>query len=345
MKKIYLFLVASIMTFSMAGQIMLDSSFTISGTADVYARTNIGAVNHYSQGTESLTQAPGTSFANLPGFSLGMFNLISTYETEKYGFVGDIVFGPRGADAVFDSPAPLNVVNQLYGWYKLSDKVTATLGNFNTFLGYEVISPAANFNYSTSYMFSYGPFSHSGLKLDFDLGSGFSLMGALLNPTDQTDYNKDGEIYYGAQLGYSNDDVFAFLNYLGGDGNNQVDLTAGANVTEKVYLGVNATQAFDSFSGAAIYAQVAASDDFSIGIRGEYFLDQGAGIVGGADESVIDFTISANYKVGNFTLIPEIRIDAFSSDDFVVKDVNAQGLPTEFSSSLPSFVLAAVYSF
>ena len=47
--------------------------------------------------------------------------------------------------------------------------MTVTLGNFNTFLGYEVISPAANFNYSTSYMFSYGPFSHTGMKLDFSV--------------------------------------------------------------------------------------------------------------------------------------------------------------------------------
>ncbi|HAE72380.1 MAG TPA: porin, partial [Flavobacteriaceae bacterium] len=42
-----------------------------------------------------------------------------------------------------------NIVNQLYMYWNVSDKVTLTMGNFNTFLGYEVISPAANFNYST----------------------------------------------------------------------------------------------------------------------------------------------------------------------------------------------------
>ena len=80
-----------------------------------------------------------------------MVNLIGAYEGEKVGFVADLVFGPRGEDAVFASPfynanGSSNIVNQLYAYWNVSDKVKITLGNFNTFLGYEVISPTANFN-------------------------------------------------------------------------------------------------------------------------------------------------------------------------------------------------------
>ena len=78
-----------------------------------------------------------------------MANVILSYEGEKHGFVADLVFGPRGTEAVFNSLGSANIVNQLYAYYNLSESVTVTLGNFNTFLGYEVISPAANFNYST----------------------------------------------------------------------------------------------------------------------------------------------------------------------------------------------------
>ena len=162
MKNILYTTVLTLISIVAYGQIGLDSSFTITGSVDVYYRANLNGTNNPDNAG---TLAPGTSFANLPGFSLGMFNLVSAYEGEKVGFVADLGFGPRGADAVFASPAPLNLVNQLYGYWNITDKVTATFGNFNTFLGYEVISPAANFNYSTSYMFSYGPFSHSGLKL------------------------------------------------------------------------------------------------------------------------------------------------------------------------------------
>ena len=326
-------------------QIQVDSSFTVSGSVDTYFRTNFNSTNNATNGG---TIAPGTSFADLPGFSLGMFNLVGTYEGKKAGFTADLVFGPRGEDAVFGSEGSSNIVNQLFAFWNVSDKVKLTLGNFNTFLGYEVISPTVNFNYSTSYMFSWGPFSHTGLKADFDLGGGFTLMTAVLNPTDFTEFNPFGAdaIAGGLQLGYSNDKGGAWLNTIISDDFYQIDLTTGWQATDKVYVGFNATTAKESFSGAALYLQVATSDALSLGIRGEYFLDSGVGVVDldmedGEDESVFDITLSANYKVGNLTIIPEIRLDAFSQD-LVIPDFEKI---TEVESSLASFVLAAVYSF
>ncbi len=341
MKKSILFIIALFTVLGTYAQIELDSNFTISGSVDVYYRANLNGSNDPSVMKDDVgnTIAPGTSFANGPGFSLGMFNLVSAYEGEKVGFVADMVFGPRGAEAVFGSPAALNIVNQLYGYWNVSDKVTLTLGNFNTFLGYEVISPAANFNYSTSYMFSYGPFSHSGLKVDVDLGGGFSGMLGVFNPTDATDFNPSADYVAGAQLGYTNDMGGAWLNFIVSDGFYQVDLTTGWQVTEQAYLGLNATTAQDNFAGAAIYAQYATSDALSLGIRGEYFADNGVGVLT-QDESVIDLTASAQYKVGNLTIIPEFRVDLFSYDAVTV-DVEAG----DVASNLASFLLAAVYAF
>src|SRR5690606_34337714 len=93
--------------------------------------------------------APASAFADLKGFGLGMANLIASYSGEKVGFTADLVFGPRGRAAVFTSGQ--GIVNQMYAYYKLSESVTLNMGQFNTFLGYEVISPAVNFHYSTSY--------------------------------------------------------------------------------------------------------------------------------------------------------------------------------------------------
>src|SRR5690606_587180 len=173
---------------------------TFSGSIDAYYRANISAPN------DENAIAPGSSFANLPGFALGMANVIAAYEGEKVGFVADLVFGPRGSDAIFASPmysGTGNIVNQLYVYWQVSEAVKLTFGNFNTFLGLEVIAPAANFNYSTSYLFSYGPFSHTGLKADVDLGGEWSAMLAVMNPSDLTEFNPDGEYALGAQLGYS----------------------------------------------------------------------------------------------------------------------------------------------
>ncbi len=299
-------------------------TFSVSGTVDTYYRI-----------TEF---APGTSFANLNGFALGMANIVLSYEGEKSGFVADLVYGPRGADAVFNSVGSSNLVNQLYVYYNVSDSFTLTLGNFNTFLGYEVISPAANFNYSTSYMFSYGPFSHTGLKADITLSDDISLMLGVLNSTDQTEAQPIGDDYmFGAQLGLYGQ----YINLLTGGSANatQIDFTGGIDLSDSFFLGVNATTYEDDtieFSGIALYPQYTFSDSFALGARYEAFTENGElGAFGDGDNT--SFTITGSLTSGNMTIKPEFRVDT-ASDKFYT---NADGA----TDSLASFVVAAIYSF
>jgi hypothetical protein len=49
-------------------------SFSFSGSVDAYYRANLTAPN------DENAIAPGSSFANLPGFALGMANLVASYE-------------------------------------------------------------------------------------------------------------------------------------------------------------------------------------------------------------------------------------------------------------------------
>lgn len=312
-------------------------SFTFSGSVDAYYRGNLNA---------PIGTAPGSSFANLEGFALGMANLIASYEGDDVGFVADLVFGPRGEDAVFASPfynanGSSNIVNQLYAFWNVSESVKLTIGNFNTFLGYEVISPTGNFNYSTSYLFSYGPFSHTGIKADFTLSESSTLMLAVMNPTDATEFNPNGSYAVGAQLGISDQ----FLNVLIDPSFTEIDFTGGFDLTDSFFLGINAAylsgkDGAPGFYGAALYPQLATSDSFTLGLRAEYFVEDGAfGAIGTgvADSSVFAVTLSGNYKVGDLTFIPEFRLDS-GSDDFFV-----DGTSTE--SSLASFLVAAVYKF
>lgn len=312
--------------------------FTVSGSADAYFRQNIGAPN----GEDAI--APNTSFANGNGFALGMANVILSYEGTKVGAVVDLVYGPRGEEAVFNSMPSNNIVNQLYVYWNVSDKVTLTFGNFNTFLGYEVISPTGNFNYSTSYMFSYGPFSHTGLKMDWAMNDDWSLMAAIMNDNDLTDFNPTNNYTLGAQLGYKG----TYLNFLYGP-QFQVDLTTGFDITDSFFLGVNATYFVDndtdgSFYGVAIYPQLQATESFAIGLRAEYFGegDYGVGAIGGYDDggdaSAFEFTLSGNYAIGDLMIIPELRLDTTSEDTFVNNDFEPTG-------SLASFLIAAVYKF
>jgi len=318
------------------------SKFNFSGSVDAYYRANLTAPN------DEGANAPLSSFAQHPGFALGMANLIASYEGEKVGFVADLVFGPRGSDAIFESPmysATGNIVNQLYMFWKVSEAVKLTFGNFNTFLGYEVIAPAANFNYSTSYLFSNGPFSHTGLKVDIDLGNSWSAMVAVMNPSDLTEFNPDGEYSLGAQLGYTGQ----FLNFLYNQGGFEIDYTGGFDLAEDFYLGLNAAHfsakdSGGSFTGFALYPQYAISETFGLGLRGEYFMEsENFGAIGDVfdqdgDANVLALTLTGSATIGDLILNPEIRLDSASQDVFIDNDL----APTK---NLASVLFAAIYSF
>ena len=299
---------------------------SISGTVDAYYQTYLSA-------PDDVSGSFGTSFADEAGFALGMANLILSYDGEKTGVVADLVYGPRG-----DSAASDYNLNQLYAYWNVSESTTLTAGRFNTYLGYEVISPAGNFNYSTSYLFSNGPFSHVGLKADFALSEDFSFMLAFMNPTD-TNNNTTGDYGFGAQSGYAgqylnlyydNDSVLGF----------EIDYTGGFDLSESFFLGINgAYQVSDDagFYGAALDPQLTTSDSFSIGLRGELFGLHAKDV----DDlpSVFATTLTGSYTVENLTIKPEVRLDSSSDNE---PYVDADGVATE---SLAAFTIAAIYSF
>ena len=323
MKKIFTLLLASFTFFAIAQE--EEPTLSISGTVDAYYQT-------YITSPDDLGTAFGTSFADETGFALGMANLVASYDLESTGVVADVVFGPRGDSAV----GGYNL-NQLYAYWDVTEGTTLTMGRFNTYLGYEVISPAGNFNYSTSYMFSSGPFSMVGLKGDFTLGE-TSLMLAIMNPTDVNN-NTTGGYALGAQFGYAgqflnlyydNDEVLGF----------EVDYTGGFDVDDELFIGINAAYQVSNdagFYGVALYPQYTVSDSFAVGLRGELF-----GEHDDSDDdlpSVFSTTLTGSYTVENLTIKPEIRLDSWSElEPYTDND----GLATD---SLAAFTIAAIYSF
>ncbi|MEP2057019.1 MAG: outer membrane beta-barrel protein [Maribacter litoralis] len=331
-----------LMLFAAAGVVAQEDeeapSFNLSGSIDAYWRTA------FKDGGEATT-ATSTSFANQTGFALGMANIIGSYDMENTGVVVDLVFGPRGTEATFENDVLNGVINQAYAYWNVSDKVTLTAGRWNTFLGYEVIAPAANFNYSVSYLFSNGPFSHLGVKADIALSDDVSLMLSVSNPWDVNDTSSTGEYAYGAQLGVSGQ----YLNLYYDNGTSgglgfEIDYTGGFDLSEDFFFGINAAYNDNSetgtgFYGAAIYPQLTTSDSFAIGLRGEYiaFTDD----LLDDDVPVLGLTLTGSYTKDNLIIKPEIRLDSFGNDfePFIESD----GIGT--TNSLSTFAVAAIYSF
>ncbi|MFD2916445.1 outer membrane beta-barrel protein [Psychroserpens luteus] len=336
MKKLFtltLLLASIVLTAQETTEEATTKKVTFSGSVDAYYQTNLTSTDQAIFGDNADEfQSFGTSFANETGFALGMANVIASYESGKVGAVADLAFGPKGDDAT----GGYNI-NQLYAYWNVSEGTTLTLGRFNTFLGYEVISPTGNFNYSTSYLFSNGPFSHVGLKADFTLSEDFSLMAAIMNPTDVNN-NTTGDYAIGAQLGYAGQ----YLNFYYDSGivlGFEVDYTGGFDITDDFYLGINAAYADndgEGFYGAALYPQYGLNKSFSLGLRGEYF--QTASEFVEDDLSVIGLTLTGSYTVDDLTIKPELRMDSGSEEIFA--DADLMG-----TKSLATFLVGAIYSF
>jgi hypothetical protein len=331
MKKIiFTLLVASSLIITGQEKEEEKGKFTLSGTVDVYGTTN------FADGSGT----PGILIANpqnANGFGLGFANTVFAYEKGKAGVVADIAFGPKADDANL-----AGAINQLYAYYNVSEKVTVTAGQFNTFLGYEVISPAANFNYTVSYLFNAGPFSHTGIKLDYAASEDFSLMLALTNAhaISSADANVTGDIQIGGQIGYKDQ----YLNIIYGataanssNDNIYLDYTGGFDLTDTFYLGLNAAYANSEdddagYQGAALYLQNSFSDTFALGLRSEFFQTTGA-----VEADVFALTLTANASLtDNLKLITDLRLD--SSDDYII-----EAFPAE--KSVTALTIAAVYSF
>ncbi len=355
-----------------------EPGFTFSGSVDAYFHSPFKVENPYGM------YGPSSSFANLKGFSLGMVNLIASYDGEKSGFVADIVFGPRGQEAVFGNPSTgQRIINQAFAYYKFSDKVTLNLGQFNTFLGYEVISPTVNFHYSTSYLFSYGPFSHSGARLDFALENGVVAKLAVMNPTDLVEFNPVNTYTLGAQIGKTTDNGGIWFNFLYGDQDGKLDenniasgessagklfqgdVTLGFDLTETFYLGFNAslqstavgeeenngsiidsTGDPSSFLGFAVYPKLTLSENFGLGLRAEYFSVKNNHL------SIFGLDGNGDGNVMAFTLSGNYNVGGLTFIPEVRIDktsedsfVKYENNVAEPKSLMPSLTLAAVYKF
>lgn len=327
------------------------SPLTISGSVDVYYKYDFAKTraNNYTSFTNSHNRIE-------PGMASVKFD----HKTSKINLVADLGFGKRATEFSYNDQGILAAVKQLYVSYSPTGSVKFTAGSWATHVGYELVDPQLNRNYSMSYMFTNGPFFHTGLKADFTLGKS-GLMVGVANPTDFK-YVPDGtnnKKFLLAQYSYVASDLFKiYLNYVGGKGldtskTNQFDIVLTSKLSDKFSLGYNGTvnivQHWDgikniegkSWWGSALYLNVDPTSSFGLTLRSEYFSDKNhLKIPTSSIEGCKIFanTLSANFRIDNLIIIPEFRLDNSSQEIFMKED----GSPTKKAAN---FLLAAVYQF
>ena len=322
----------------------------ISGYVDVYYRYNFANAKDASGGNFNNF----TSFTNSHNsFELGMASVRFDHTMGKVSVVADLGFGKRAEDFSYNDENTMLALKQAYISYQVSEKLKLTAGSFATHVGYELVDPHLNRNYSMSYMFSYGPFFHTGVKAELAAGkSGFML--GILNPNDLKTANFSQKML-GAQYSYAASDSWKFyLNYIGGKLSEvtnlqQIDAVLLGTVSDKFSIGYNGTVQMqkakdslgkydqsDSWWGSALYFNLDPSPKVGLTLRTEYFDDKKS--VLGFEGSIFSTTLSANFKVGALTIIPEFRLDNANTELFVKSD----GAGTKSTASV---LMAAVYKF
>jgi hypothetical protein len=324
------------------GKVVPDPPLSISGSVDAYYKYDFSGHK---------TNIPTSFASDQNSFSIGMLDLALKKKVGKASFVGEASFGPRSDQSI---PVSGYHIQNLYVSYDVTDKFNLTGGYMATFIGYEVISPTGNFNYSTSYLFTNGPFQNAGFKATYTFSDKASLMAGVFNDqwnVYQSVHNVDA---FGAQLmlapakGWT-----AYINLITANNSTptsgtEVDLTTTYQITDAFKLGLNAADYSASsgagtggFSGVALYPQLAVSQVVTLGIRGEYFKNKSgtfAAVGPAPGASVTGLTFTANIKSGPLMLIPEIRLDNGSKNMFL-------GTNNSPTSSASQFLLAAVYAF
>lgn len=328
-----------------------SSKFTFSGYIDSYYFLNFNSpTNRSNLGASGYERAFDQKSSQ---FSLGLVQTKFGYSTKNSDVVVDLTFGPNADLGQYGNVlGPLGAgkastalaIKQAYFNWKASDKLTFTVGQFGTHIGYEVIDAPVNYNYSLSNLFNNGPFYHIGAKANYAFSDKAALMVGLVNNVDNLNDNNAskgliGQLFVSPASGWN-----LYVNGITSDESNDndgssygiLDLTTSYQITPKYLFGLNAAYGSQTgdyqgsgnigkskeWGGVALYSNYAFTDNFSLGGRYEVF-DNTSGARGlknaaGEGTDVTSVTITATFTAaeGHLLIKPELRTDAYKTQQF-----------------------------
>jgi hypothetical protein len=293
--------------------------FTINGYLDSYYFTNF---NKPASRDNMGISGVGRGFdRRVDQFQLGMIQTVMKYTNKKSEMIADIAYGPNGQYGTYGSVPNFGpaygyaigndtwtsiLIKQAYWKYNASDKLSFTMGQFGTHIGYELIEASLNYFYSINHTFNSGiPFYHTGLKSTYAFSDKVSLMLGVVNGFDYVHDNNRAKGVIGQLALAPAEGLTMYLNYISTNesdadaqgktpkGNFTVyDLNGQYTFSDKFYLGywfmlgtqygtLGAPGTFmpadgdvegtKKWYGANLYLVYNASDLFSIGVRAEHF--------------------------------------------------------------------------
>jgi hypothetical protein len=319
------------------------------GTGPASGGTDLGAGGAT---TGRIFESPGQQF------SLGLIQTKFEAGNEDFQIVADLIHGPNAELTNFNnlrggaSSTTSTAIKQAYVAANIAKGLKLTAGQFGTHIGYEVVESYQNANYMLGYLFGFGPFYHTGAKLDYSILDGkVGFMAGVVNGWDlQYDNNKNKTVI--GQISLKPTSALSiFLNYAGGNETNTStaaaapvgdangmrhigDLVVQYQINSMIKVGANvvygeekanlATPA-QKWGGAAGYVSVTPIDGFTLSYRFDYFDDKKQargllGVAGGVSNgaSVMGHTLTGTISMygGHFLIRPEVKYDSSEKEVF-----------------------------
>jgi hypothetical protein len=293
--------------------------FTVNGYIDSYYFTNF---NKPASRDNLGISGVGRGFdRRVDQFQLGMVQTVMKYTNKKSEMIADLAYGPSAqygnygnvpnfapayGYAIGNDTWSSVIIKQAYWKYNATDKLSFTMGQFGTHIGYELIEASLNYFYSINNTFNSGvPFYHTGLKSTYAFSDKVSLMLGVVNGFDYVHDNNRAKGVIGQLALAPAENFTAYLNFISTNEANAdatgktpkgnftlYDLNGVYTLSDKFYIGywfiygmqhgalgspgtfIPADGDVDKTKkwwGANLYFVYSPTDLFSIGLRAETF--------------------------------------------------------------------------
>ena len=364
----------------------VDAAYSDINSTGLFVNSAAGPVVGGAAGNTHIFDAAGaTQGRNYSAFNMQQFALTLARQP-KEGF-GGYVNMTAGQDAAtiasmgFGAPGSVNDgshnadLTQAYGSYAQGG-LTVIAGKFATLAGEELITSPSNFNYTHSWMFGWGPYTHTGVRATYAVNGMVTLVAGVNNGFDQVSSGTGGKTGEFA-IDVAPDSMFSLnTSYYRGKGmmsampgtGSYLDMIGTVNATSRLTLvadyanarqddalltGSGTLQGSNILNGQilpanttvnakwhalALYANYRIDDQWRVAYRNENF-DDPQGFRSGISQRLMSNTLTLGFvPVRNTELRAEIRQDRSSGDYFL----NADGAG---KSTQMTYAMEALYQF
>ena len=269
-----------------------------------------------------------------------------------YGFSGPQVNKSTGGPSVSGTDVTDDDFDLQIGFVQynapIGNGLLIDFGKFATHVGAEVMDGYDGWNstFSRSYLFKYGPFTHTGVRMQYAVSDTVGILGMISNGLDNQTDNNNAKGFGGQVSWVAMDTVALYFNYFGsaesqtGDTNNTddyrnfYDIVADISVTKDLTLNLNAVYGSeDNANGANLNAQwwgfsgIARYDVnnwLSLNLRGQIFDDKD-GLHTGSAQKLTSVTFTPEVRVNNNMVVrAEYRHDDSNRTPFTDDNGAAQ---------------------